>query len=55
MTPWKGADAITLSGPGEGTGGLRHYFNSASRRFVHRDDGAAAGYGAGLDQVEDIR
>ena len=36
-------------------GGLRYCINSASLRFVHRDDMAAAGYGAYLDQVEDIR
>ncbi len=34
-------------------GGLRYCINSASLRFVHRDDMAAAGYGAYLDQVED--
>lgn len=36
-------------------GGLRYCINSASLRFVHRDDMAAAGYGAYLDQVEDVR
>ncbi|MGQ0581388.1 MAG: peptide-methionine (R)-S-oxide reductase MsrB [Reyranella sp.] len=36
-------------------GGLRYCINSASLRFVHRDDMAAAGYGAYLDQVEDIK
>ncbi len=35
-------------------GGLRYCINSASLRFVHRDDMAAQGYGAYLDQVEDI-
>jgi peptide-methionine (R)-S-oxide reductase len=35
-------------------GGLRYCINSASLRFVHRDDMAAEGYGAYLDQVEDI-
>ncbi len=35
-------------------GGLRYCINSASLRFVHRDDMEAAGYGAYLDQVEDI-
>jgi peptide-methionine (R)-S-oxide reductase len=34
-------------------GGLRYCINSASLRFVHRDDMAAEGYGAYLDQVED--
>jgi peptide-methionine (R)-S-oxide reductase len=36
-------------------GGLRYCINSASLRFVHRDDMAAEGYGDYLDQVEDIR
>jgi peptide-methionine (R)-S-oxide reductase len=35
-------------------GGLRYCINSASLRFVHRDDMDAEGYGAYLDQVEDI-
>jgi peptide-methionine (R)-S-oxide reductase len=35
-------------------GGLRYCINSASLRFVHRDDMAAEGYGDYLDQVEDI-
>ncbi len=35
-------------------GGLRYCINSASLRFVHRDDMEAAGYGAYLDQVEEI-
>jgi peptide-methionine (R)-S-oxide reductase len=33
-------------------GGLRYCINSASLRFIHRDDMAAAGYAAYLDQVE---
>jgi peptide-methionine (R)-S-oxide reductase len=33
-------------------GGLRYCINSASLRFVHRDDMAAEGYGDYLDQVE---
>lgn len=33
-------------------GGLRYCINSASLRFVHRDDMADEGYGAFLDQVE---
>jgi len=36
-------------------GGLRYCINSASLRFVHRDDMAAEGYEAYLDQVEDIQ
>ena len=35
-------------------GGLRYCINSASLRFVHRDDLEAEGYGDLLDQVEDI-
>ena len=35
-------------------GGLRYCINSASLRFVHRDRMAAEGYGAYLDQVEDL-
>jgi hypothetical protein len=35
-------------------GGLRYCINSASLRFVHRDDMAAEGYGAYLDQIEDV-
>ena len=35
-------------------GGLRYCINSASLRFIHRDDMAKAGYGAYLDQVEDV-
>jgi peptide-methionine (R)-S-oxide reductase len=35
-------------------GGLRYCINSASLRFVHRDDMEAQGYGAYLPQVEDI-
>ena len=34
-------------------GGLRYCINSASLRFVHRDDMVAQGYGDYLDQVED--
>lgn len=33
-------------------GGLRYCINSASLRFVHRDDMEAEGYGAYADQVE---
>jgi peptide-methionine (R)-S-oxide reductase len=35
-------------------GGLRYCINSASLRFVHRDDMAAEGYGDYLDQVENV-
>ena len=35
-------------------GGLRYCINSASLRFVHREDMEAEGYGAYLDQVEDV-
>lgn len=35
-------------------GGLRYCINSASLRFVHRDDMRAQGYGDYLDQVEDV-
>ena len=36
-------------------GGLRYCINSASLRFVHRDDMEAEGYGAYLDRVENVR
>jgi len=39
-------------GPAE-RGGLRYCINSASLRFVHRDDMAAQGYETYLDQLED--
>ena len=35
-------------------GGLRYCINSASLRFIHRDDMAAQGYGEYLDQVEEV-
>jgi peptide-methionine (R)-S-oxide reductase len=35
-------------------GGLRYCINSASLRFVPRDDMVAEGYGAYLNQVEDV-
>jgi peptide-methionine (R)-S-oxide reductase len=34
-------------------GGLRYCINSASLRFIHRDDMEAEGYGAYLGQVEE--
>jgi peptide-methionine (R)-S-oxide reductase len=37
----------------EDRGGLRYCINSASLRFIHRDDMEAEGYGAYLSQVED--
>lgn len=36
-------------------GGLRYCINSASLRFVHRDQMEAEGYGADLNQVEEVR
>ena len=39
----------------EDRGGLRYCINSASLRFVPRDRMEAEGYGAYLDQVEDIQ
>ncbi len=39
----------------EDQGGLRYCINSASLRFIHRDDMVAEGYGAYLDQVEERR
>ncbi|HJW46688.1 MAG TPA: peptide-methionine (R)-S-oxide reductase MsrB [Lysobacter sp.] len=36
-------------------GGLRYCINSASLRFIPREQMEAAGYGAWLDQVEDVR
>ena len=35
-------------------GGLRYCINSASLRFVHRNDMQAQGYSEYLDQVEDV-
>ena len=35
-------------------GGLRYCINSASLRFIHRDDMEAQGYGAYLPQVEEV-
>ena len=36
-------------------GGLRYCINSASLRFIHRDEMQAKGYGEYLDQVEDVK
>ena len=41
-------------GPEE-LGGLRYCINSASLRFIHRDDMAAQGYGDYIDQVEEVK
>ena len=35
-------------------GGLRYCINSASLKFIHRNDMQTEGYGAYIDQVEDI-
>ncbi|MEH6645335.1 peptide-methionine (R)-S-oxide reductase MsrB [Sulfitobacter sp.] len=35
-------------------GGLRYCINSASLRFIHRDDMEAEGYGQYINQVEDV-
>ena len=35
-------------------GGLRYCINSASLRFIHRDDMADEGYGDYINQVEDV-
>jgi peptide-methionine (R)-S-oxide reductase len=43
---------VFTDGPAD-RGGLRYCINSASLRFIHRDDMAVQGYGAYLDQVED--
>jgi peptide-methionine (R)-S-oxide reductase len=45
---------VFTDGPAD-RGGLRYCINSASLRFIHRDDMQAEGYGAYLNQVEDIR
>ena len=36
-------------------GGLRYCINSAALRFVPLEEMEAAGYGAYVDQVEDVR
>jgi len=44
---------VFTDGP-QDRGGLRYCINSASLRFIHRDEMEAEGYGEFLDQVEDI-
>ena len=36
-------------------GALRYCINSASLRFIHREDMAAQGYGDYIDQVEEVK
>ena len=45
---------VFLDGPRD-RGGLRYCINSASLRFIHRDDMEAEGYEAYLNQVEDVQ
>lgn len=44
---------VFTDGPRE-AGGLRYCINSASLRFIHRNEMEAEGYGKFLDQVEDV-
>ena len=44
---------VFTDGPQE-AGGLRYCINSASLRFIHRDEMEAEGYGSYLNQVEEI-
>ena len=43
---------VFTDGP-QDQGGLRYCINSASLRFIHRDEMGAEGYGAYLDQVKE--
>ena len=45
---------VFTDGPAD-RGGLRYCINSASLRFIPREQMEAAGYGAWIDQVEDVR
>ena len=45
---------VFTDGPAD-RGGLRYCINSASLRFIPRDQMEAGGYGAWIDQVEDVR
>jgi peptide-methionine (R)-S-oxide reductase len=44
---------VFADGPAD-RGGLCYCINSASLKFIHRDDMETEGYGAYIDQVEDI-
>lgn len=45
---------VFTDGPAD-RGGLRYCINSASLRFIHRDEMAAQGYAQYLGQVEEVR
>jgi len=45
---------VFTDGPSD-RGGLRYCINSASLRFIHRDDMEQEGYGAYLEQVEKVQ
>ena len=52
--PVAGSWLIVDDGPTD-QGGLRYCINSAALRFIPREEMEAAGYGAWIDQVEDVR